>query len=391
MHAAVVAGPALLVGRLPAEVAAGRGRTRGLTRLVYGSVRAVTTLAGAGLRAAAPAATEPRAGDRPRSPGREAVRAAVNGVVGDHLARTGNPLAIPMRLRGPDRARDLALEPGALARDLPGAGARLLVLVHGACQDDLRWTRRGHDHGAALARDLGYTPVYVHYNSGLHVSTNGRALADALEALSRAWPGPLDELSILGHSMGGLVARSAFHAAAAAGLGWPGRARALVLLGTPHHGAPLERGGSWADVLLGVAPHAAPLGRLGRIRSAGVTDLRHGSLVDEDWAGRDRFDRRAPLPRPVPLPEGVRCHAVAASLARRPGLGDDVIGDGLVPVSSALGDHPDPARALGVPEARRLVVRGAGHFDLLDHPEVYARVRAWLGAEPAPPPGTETR
>jgi hypothetical protein len=296
--------------------------------------------------------------------------------VGDHLAASGNPLALPMRLRSGGRV--LALEPERLARDLPQAGPRVLVLVHGSCQHDLGWARGGHDHGAALARDLGFTPVYVHYNSGLHVSENGRALAGALEALLRAWPPPLDELSLLAHSMGGLVVRSAFHAAAAAGHRWPARARALAFLGVPHHGAPLERGGSWADVLLGAAPHAAPIGRLGKIRSAGVTDLRHGSLLDEDWAGRDRFDRRAPPPRPVPLPAGVRCHAVAASLSRRPGLADQLVGDGLVPVASALGEHPDPARALGVPEERRLVVRGAGHFDLLDHPEVYARLRGWL-------------
>ncbi len=367
--------PPLLFGASP------RGRTGGLTGVVYASIRSITRLAGTGLEVAA-GRRPPRPGDPLPSPRGEAVLAALNGVVGDHLAATGNPLAIPMRLRR--SGRPLALERRALTLAIPQATSRLLVLVHGSCQNDLRWSRLGHDHGAALARDLGYTPVYLHYNSGLHVSTNGRSFAGALEGLVREWPVPVDELAILAHSMGGLVTRSAFHHAAAAGQEWPGRTRAIVFLGTPHHGAPLERGGNWVDVLLGISPYTAPLARLGQIRSAGVTDLRHGSLLDEDWEGRDRFALQRERPRPVPLPPGVRCHVIAATLARRPGLADQVLGDGLVPLDSALGDDPDPGRALKVPASRRWIGRGMSHWDLLSHPEVYERIRRWLDAERAP-------
>lgn len=368
--------PPLLFGASP------RGRTRGLTGLVYASIRTVTRLLGTGLEVVS-GEHAPGPGDRPPSARREAVLAAVNGVLGDHLAATGNPLAIPMRLRR--GGRPLTVERRALALALPEASPRLLVLVHGSCRSDLGWSRSGHDHGAALARDLGYTPVYLHYNSGLHVSTNGRSLAGALEDLVREWPVPLDELAIVAHSMGGLVARSACHHAATSGQEWPRLLRALVFLGTPHHGAPLERGGNWVDVLLGISPYSAPLARLGQIRSAGVTDLRHGSLLDEDWEGRDRFARARARPRPVPLPPGVRCHVVAATLARRPGRADLVLGDGLVPLDSALGDDADPGRALGVPETRRWVARGMSHWDLLSHPEVYERLRRWLDPGRAPP------
>jgi PGAP1-like protein len=352
-----------------------QGRTRGITGLVYGSIRGGTHLAAIGCDAAL-ALRESAALERDPSPEREAVLAALNGVVGDHLAATRNPLAIPMRLRRD--GRPLVLERRELGRAIPDPGRRLLVLVHGSCMSDLGWSRRGHDHGAALARDAGYTPVYLHYNSGLHISENGRGLADALEGLVRAWPTPLDELSILAHSMGGLVARSACHHGAAAGHGWPRRLRALVFLGTPHHGAPLERGGSWVDVALGVSPYSAPLAQLGHLRSAGITDLRHGSLLDEDWQGRDRFRPARDRPRHVPLPEGVRCHAIAASKARSAGLVGRVLGDGLVPVDSALGDHAHPGRALGIPESRRWIGLGMGHFDLLGHPEVYRRILRWL-------------
>jgi hypothetical protein len=353
-------------------------RTRGLTGLVYGGVRGITRLAGHGVGLALARVGKGLRDDGPARTGRqEAILAALNGVLGDHLAAEGNPLAIPMRLR-----RDgspLPIERDALRAALPGAGSRPLVLVHGSCMNDLRWLRDGHDHGAALARDLGFTPLYLHYNSGLHVSTNGRELAGLLEALQAEWPVPLEGLTLVAHSMGGLVARSACHHAAAAGQAWLGHLTDAVFLGTPHHGAPLERGGSWVDAALGVSRHTAPLARLGKIRSAGVTDLRHGSVLDEDWRGRDRFARSGELPRVVPLPRGVRCHAVAGSTARGGAVADRLVGDGLVPVDSALGIHADPSRDLGFPEDRRFVGRGLSHVELLSSREVYGRIAGWLG------------
>jgi len=355
------------------------GRTRGLTGLVYSAVRGVTRATGHGVDlalTAAGAGKEPV--DASSSARREAVQAVLNGVVGDHLAETGNPLAIPMRLRR--AGRPLALEREALEATLPDVGDSPLVLVHGSCMNDLRWLRDGHDHGAALARDLGYTPVYLHYNTGLHVSTNGRALAGLLEALLAAWPVPVRRLTLLAHSMGGLVVRSACAEAEATGQTWRGRLSDAVFLGTPHQGAPLERGGNLVDAALGVSRYSAPIGRLGRIRSAGVTDLRQGSVSEEDWAGRDRFARPQPPPRFVPLPAGVRCFALAGTTAASDHAAGRLLGDGLVQQDSALGRHDDPARDLGFPEARRAVVRSTGHVELLSSPEVYARIRGWLEA-----------
>jgi hypothetical protein len=368
MHHNISRAPGLLGPPAP-------GRTRGITGLVYASIRGVAQAMGWGLDAAL-APLSRAAGEARSTPEPEAIVAALNGVVGDHLAATGNPLAIPMRLRCDGRT--LPLEGAGLAAALPGAGPRVAVLVHGLCMTERRWSRRGHDHGAALARDLGFTPVYLHYNTGLHVSTNGRALAALLERLVEAWPVPVEDLTLLGHSLGGLVARSACHHAEADGLRWRRRLRALVCLGAPHHGAALERGGNAIDRLLGASPYTASLARLGKIRSAGITDLRHGSLLDDDWAGRDRFARAHAPPGAVPLPARVRSYAVAATRARRAGVADGLVGDGLVPLPSALGRHADPARALAFPERHTYVARGASHFDLLSDPRVYERLRRWL-------------
>jgi pimeloyl-ACP methyl ester carboxylesterase len=306
----------------------------------------------------------------PLSPPREAVIAALNGVWGDHLAASGNPLAIPMSLR-------LAGRP--LGAPMPDASRRIVVLVHGLCMNDLQWRRRNHDHGAALSRALGASAVYLHYNSGLHVSQNGRAFAALLEELVSTWPVPVEELVIVAHSMGGLVARSACHYGGEAGHRWLGSVGKLVFLGTPHHGAPLERGGRRVDALFGVSPYIAPFARVGKVRSAGITDLRYGNVVDEDWSGRDRYDQRHDDRRPVPLPASVACYAIAACASERAGgVRARALGDGLVPVASALGEHTDPARDLALPASRRKVFAATSHWDLLSRRDVYEQVRAWL-------------
>jgi hypothetical protein len=372
------------IARLPGVAApAAAGRTSGITGLVYKTVRGVTHLVGGSVDALlallTPALDSATPGGAPVAGGaeREAIVAALNGVLGDHLVETANPLAVQMALR--QGGRVLPLQPGDLAAALPNATPRLLVLAHGLCMNDLQWLRDGHDHGAALALDGGYTPVYLHYNTGRHVSANGRELAAILELLVAAWPQPLQRVVLIGHSMGGLVLRSAFHQAAEAGHAWQGRVDDLVFLGTPHHGAPLERVGHGVDRLLSATPYVSPFARLGRVRSAGITDLRHGNLLDEDWGGRDRFADGADRRHHLPLPVGPRCWALAGSLSEHSrSLSEQVLGDGLVPLASALGRHLDPARTLAFEPERTWVGQGIGHLALLSRREVWAQLRAAL-------------
>lgn len=362
-----------------------RERMSGVSGWVYRGVRGAIRLAGRGIDAPL-RQLAPLLGEASPSPDREAVRAALNGVLGDHLVATGNPLAIPMRLR--HDGRFLRLDAKSSMADISPPNGRLAILAHGLGLNDRHWSRKGHDHGAALARDLGYTPLYLHYNTGLHISQNGRAFAELLEALLAQWPAPVEELVIIGHSMGGLVSRSACHYGAVAGHDWPRHLRKLVFLGAPHHGAPLERGGQWIDLTLGKSPYTAPFTRLGRIRSAGVTDLRYGNLLDEDWEGRDRFEHRGNSRQAVPLPASVECFAIAATTGNRVGdVHDRLLGDGLVPLKSALGHHKEPHRAVPFAAHRQWVGYAMNHLDLLDRQEVYERIRDWLSPGGSAPTG----
>ncbi len=351
-------------------------RTRGITGRVYAGIRGLTRGIGGGT-AAALARLAPLAGASEPAPARLTALAALNAVLGDRLASSGNPLALPMRLYRND-GHPLPLRVSALAAATPPVGRRVLILVHGLGLHDGHWRRGGHDYGALLARTQGYTPLYLRYNTGLHVAANGRALAELLETLEQS-PEPIESLAIVAHSMGGLVARSACHHAERAGYAWRSRLRVLVCLGTPHHGAPLERAGLGAQRLLAALPFAAPFARLARLRSAGITDLRHGNLLQDDAGDADRFADAADRRTPVPLPQDVRCHAIAASVGtRRGGLAARLLGDGLVPLDSALGRHPQRARRLAFPRSRQWVAEGIGHFDLLGNDAVAQRLQRWL-------------
>ncbi len=364
MHRTIGSGPAVLGKPLEGPVRIG-------TAAVYGTIRGVSGVVGAGIDAAL-AGLGPLLGRSTPGPAREALLSALCGVLGDYLHDTHNPLALTMQLRREGVPLPLP-DPDAMANALPGASSTLVLTVHGSCMNDRQWRHREHDHADALAGALGWTRVDALYNSGLHISTNGRQLAALIEALVQAWPTTVERIVVMGHSMGGLVARSACAWAEETQLRWRGALGGLVCLGTPHHGAPLERGGNGIDVLLGLSPYSAPLAALGKIRSAGVTDLRYGNVLDAHWEGRDRFEPGADPRSAVPLPEGVACYAVAG---RRGGGGG---GDGLVPVDSALGKHRDAEQTLAFPPEHTLLVPGASHLDLLSHPDIYAQLERWLG------------
>jgi pimeloyl-ACP methyl ester carboxylesterase len=297
--------------------------------------------------------------------------------------------------------RDVPVTTEALAAAFPDAVGRLAVFLHGLTETEGSWCFRSERHhgepgityGSLLHRDLGLTPVFVRYNTGLHVSDNGRLLDELLGALVDAWPAPVQDMVLIGHSMGGLVARSALHQAGGGTVEprpWTHLVRDTITLGTPHLGAPLERGVHTLTHTLARLPETRPLAALLALRSAGIKDLRRGTLVEADWSGRD-LDAAGPAEHThVPLHDGARHFVVLATVARNPtGRTAGLIGDLLVPPRSASGDTGDDDRLAFPPDAVHRV-GGIHHLDLLNHPRVYEQIRDWLverpeGARPPAP------
>jgi pimeloyl-ACP methyl ester carboxylesterase len=251
----------------------------------------------------------------------------------------------------------------------PDATPRIAVFLHGLMETEFSWGR-APNYGSRLAQDCGWTPVYVRYNTGRRISENGRSLAELVEAAVADWPVAVESIALVGHSMGGLVARSAAHHAAEADAEWVERVRHVVSLGTPHRGAPLEEIVHLGSAALDLLPETRGVSRFLRRRSGGIRDLRRGSLVDDDWKDCDPDALSAAACKEIPLLEGATHCFVSASVTRSPRhpLGR-LIGDMLV-----LGSSAAPWR-----EEEAFHVGGANHFALLNHPQVYDRLREWLG------------
>jgi pimeloyl-ACP methyl ester carboxylesterase len=330
---------------------------------VYAGLRGAAGLAGR----AAGVAVSGRGRSLSVTPRGALVLAVLNGLRGDVLEVEGSDLAEPMCIR-------VAGRPCAPA-DVPAAGPRVVVFLHGLFETEHAWGR--DSYGARLRRDLGATPVYVRFNSGRHISENGRSLAELLDELVADWPVAVEQIALVGHSMGGLVARSACHH----GGDWTGLVRHTVSLGSPHTGAPLESAVHYAATALGVVGETRPFAGFLRRRSAGIRDLRSGSLVDEDWSGRDPEALRAAACQEVPLLEGATHHFVAATItasAEHP-VGR-LVGDWLVLQPSASGRGR--TRVIGFDEENGAHVGGTHHLALLNHPAVYEHLREWLARAP---------
>ena len=344
--------------------------------VVYNLVRFFTKLIGGGLEKSL-GALNPDLNIGISVGEKETIVAILNGVVGDYLQENKNPLAIPMALRQDGEAIDFDKSKDS-EKDKKRSG-KILLMIHGLCMNDIQWTWKGHNHGEILAEAFDFTPLYLHYNTGLHISENGQKMNLVLEELINNWSVPVEEIVILVHSMGGLLTRSALHYEMEKGQSWSKYLTKIVFLGTPHHGSPLERIGNYVDRLLEAIPYVKPFARLGKMRSAGITDLRFGNLVDEDWQGRDRFEKQTDKRKILPLPKTVECYTIAATIGK---MGDNLkektVGDGLVQLNSALGKHKDEAKDLGFKSENSMVLYEANHMDLLNDERVLAQVKRWI-------------
>ena len=315
------------------------------------------------------------------------LQASLNGFWGDYLTRKNSRLDLGMTLR--HHGRHLPATPKAFAAAFPNPTNKVCVFVHSLAATEWLWSLSSEAHygdpdvtfGTRLAEDLGYTPIYLRYNTGRHVSENGRALATLMTEVLSAYPEPVEEIALVGHSMGGLVARSAAHYAREHREPWVEHLRHVACIGSPHLGAPLEKAVNVLTTVLRKvdAAGAQVPAELLDARSAGIKDLRYGYTIDEEWAGRDPDEVFADARRNVPLVDGVGYYFLAATISRDPEhpLGQ-LLGDLMVQLPSASGEAPEHARRIHFSSGA--VFPGMNHVHIANHPDVYEALRDLLAA-----------
>ncbi|HWE32600.1 MAG TPA: alpha/beta hydrolase [Solirubrobacteraceae bacterium] len=356
----------------------------GVAKSVYAAVRVASSALLKTGATAVGAASDPDDVSLTDRPGGRLALGALNGAFGDRLVERGSPLTEQLTVRR--GGRDLELNREALADVCPDASPRLALFLHGLCETDDAWRLRSAryvPYGDRLETELGYTSLYVNYNSGRHISDNGRELARALATLLDSWPVGIEEIAFVGHSMGGLVARSACHYGATSD--WAQRVRHVFTLGCPHTGAPLERAANAAASALALLPETRGLAKALNLRSAGIKDLRYGYVIEEDWFGHDPDIYLRNTGREIPFLETANHYFVCATLSRdSDGPLSRLFGDWLVLSSSAWASGGRGQR-LRFPVDNYRHYGGASHFDLLNHPAIYEQLRRWLTGRPALP------
>lgn len=301
----------------------------------------------------------------------------------------------------------------------------IALLVHGLLVDEQNWTLGSSPFPDQIRKYLGWAPVMVRYNSGQHIWKNGALLADRIVELYDTFGPRLGRIRIIGHSMGGLVSRSAVEHLRRRNHSALNHIDRLFLLATPNHGADLERLGHAFEYLLSTAEEApkTAAGMFRRVirrggakvglkfevvtaaaemvsvitgmpfrsilsvvaaRSDGMRDVRFGYMTREESESaahdHDRFmlNHR----RPLPPPAHVRVYTVAGSLWPDVGAQPSRLRtDGLVSVASAagVGEEFDDLQALR--SGRHAELPLLVHQLVASSPRTMARIREWVRNE----------
>ncbi|MEO6885911.1 MAG: alpha/beta hydrolase [Jatrophihabitantaceae bacterium] len=375
-----------IFGLLGPRTAPVRALHDGISNVVYASTRFGVRAAPAVVGATAAELRAPASASVHGTPRGHFVVNVLNGFWGDRLAQTRASLAPLLSLR--THEGELRRLPENLLHDLGAtASGNIVVFVHGLCESDRYWTFRSEKqygdrsvtYGSRLRDEQGWTPLYVNYNSGLHVSDNGKQLAEQLETIVACWPVPVESIALIGHSMGGLVARSASRQAVALGHGWTTSLRHIVGLGAPHHGAPLERFVNGGTHAMSRLPETRPFADWLNRRSVGIKDLRYGAIVDDDWWGVDPDERLVDRRTAAALLDGVTYSVVSATLSRR--SDGPFAHDLLVQHRSAHGIHPTMTIVFDADHTMHVGHRT--HFHLLNDLRIAEQLQLWLATESA--------
>ncbi|RLP56422.1 MAG: alpha/beta fold hydrolase [Ketobacter sp.] len=298
-------------------------------------------------------------GQTPASGALVRMRSALNGVVGDKLVEWDHLLAMGMETVD-ELGNDIQLSQLNLQKR-----KSLVLFVHGLCLSEHDWQGPGHSELVAKLREQGHQVAWIRYNTGLPIWENGRQLAELLDQYWTQTKPRKSSITMIGHSMGGLVIRSANHYAEKQRHAWLVASHNAAYLASPHAGAPLEKIGNFSNSMLGATPYSKPLMALGNIRSRGIRSLRHANVTEPEH-------ENAPQPW---LPMSDKSHHLLVGARRFYESGNRWLGDGLVPEDSAMGGPYFPQQH---PNVERVMLDQVGHLALLQDHRMYVYLQRWL-------------
>jgi triacylglycerol lipase len=305
----------------------------------------------------------------------------LNGVIGDRLQNT--PLSIEMNFYLNNRP--IVLDKNNIATVYGDSNIaltpKLCVLIHGVTDNERTWTMPdSSDYGRLLAQDFGYTPFYLRYNTGLHISDNGKMLAAILEQLQHHYPIEIKEICIIAHSMGGLITHSACHVAQEQNLTWTQSLKQIFLLATPHLGSFLEKVANLTTNILEKVPnwHTRLVGKVLNLRSAGIKDMRFGYLIESDWKHQDADKLLRNNKKPPKLLENVAYYIISGRLTlKEKHWLTQFFGDILVSTNSATAQSKNTDE-FNFPAENHVQLPKMYHFQLQASEKVYGQLTTWL-------------
>ncbi len=337
-------------------------------------------------------------------------RSVLNGIVGDYLAKENNPLAIEMAFY--HHGHPLILNEG-LAHQLrfhsnKPLTNKVIVLIHGLTNLETIWDFRADsntqqdiqgqtqqqtlseqkihgkiltseldNYGFRLQRDFGYTPFFLRYNTGLSIKENGQNLSDLLIQLFKFYPIQVDDLVLMGFSMGGLLSRSAQKIAHDNDLAWLKKLANCYYIGTPHEGSPLEKFGHLTSSIV----KSVPLNYINQwadwidLRSQGIKDLKDGLINLNNTSSSPESNESDPYKQSVKcgsFVEHAQHHFISGGVSEnKDSVANKLVGDTLVRYSSA---HP-----ISAPDnAKNSHFEGITHVPLAHSNKVYQQIKQWF-------------
>jgi pimeloyl-ACP methyl ester carboxylesterase len=336
-------------------------KTSGITGLIYKSIRGGAQLVGTSLDYAMQQVIPLLNDELIPSKNKDVFLSILNGVYGDQLLLTDNELTLDMQFFYQSQAID-----DQLCSALKSPSKKIMLFIHGLCMSHHCWKSNDKNLSSSMADTLGFTPIYLNYNTGRTIADNGQQLARQLEQLIDSWPVSVSQITMVGHSMGGLIARSAHYYGEQYHCRWIDLNKKMASIGTPHAGAPLEKIACQLEKLMQLSPYATPFIRLTKMRSQGIENLRYSEITDTG----DKF---------LPLPTAVEYFALAATLNKRERFtAENFLGDGLVTPDSAFGQRQNPIHSLLIPPENKWLGYELGHNEMLTHPGVYQQLEKWL-------------